>query len=84
MINVGPVGKDPHKNTERLWMPYAFDKAAPLIWETVRYALVDDEARQPQPAQTRHTQTRHTQTQAIPNRTHPDRTHPDPGAERHD
>lgn len=84
VINVGPVGKDPHKNTERLWMPYAFDKAAPLIWETVRYALVDDEARQPQPAQTRHTQTRHTQTQAIPNRTHPDRTHPDPGAERHD
>ena len=46
VINVGPVGKDPHKNTERLWMPYAFDVAAPLIWETVRYGLLDDEGRQ--------------------------------------
>ncbi|MFZ1382754.1 MAG: M20/M25/M40 family metallo-hydrolase [Scrofimicrobium sp.] len=45
VINVGPVGKDPHKNTERLWMPYALEKAAPLIWETVRYALLDDESR---------------------------------------
>lgn len=42
VINVGPLGKDPHKNTERLWMPYALEKAAPLIWETVRYALVND------------------------------------------
>ncbi len=38
-MNLGPLGKDAHKNTERLCISYSFEKSAPLIWEAVRYLL---------------------------------------------
>lgn len=38
-INLGPLGKDAHKHTERLCLSYSFQKAAPLIWAAVRRLL---------------------------------------------
>jgi len=38
-INIGPLGKDAHKYTERLCISYSFDKAAKLVFETVLSAL---------------------------------------------
>ena len=38
-MNIGPLGKDAHKYTERLCLPYAFEKAVPLIWATIRRFL---------------------------------------------
>lgn len=35
----GPEGKDAHKRTERLHLPYAMHTAAPLLWDAVRLAL---------------------------------------------
>jgi arginine utilization protein RocB len=34
-MNIGPLGKDAHKYTERLCLSYSFDKAAKLIFEAV-------------------------------------------------
>ena len=31
VINVGPVGKDAHKNTERLHLPFAFQQLPKLL-----------------------------------------------------
>ena len=31
VINVGPVGKDAHKNTERLYLPFAFEQLPKLL-----------------------------------------------------
>ena len=39
-INIGPLGKDAHKYTERLCLSYSFEKAVPLIWEAVKKLLV--------------------------------------------
>jgi arginine utilization protein RocB len=38
-MNIGPLGKDAHKYTERLCLSYSFDKAAKLIFEAVLSAL---------------------------------------------
>lgn len=38
-MNIGPMGKDAHKYTERLCMPYSFDKAAKLVFEAVLLSL---------------------------------------------
>ena len=38
-INLGPLGKDAHKYTERLCVSYSFDKAAKLVFEAVLSAL---------------------------------------------
>ncbi|MDD4504476.1 MAG: hypothetical protein PHS15_06575, partial [Clostridiaceae bacterium] len=38
-MNIGPLGKDAHKYTERLCVPYSFDKAAKLVFEAVLSAL---------------------------------------------
>lgn len=38
-INIGPLGKDVHKNTERLCVSYSFDKTAKLALEAVLTAL---------------------------------------------
>jgi arginine utilization protein RocB len=38
-INIGPSGKDAHKYTERLCIPYSFDKATKLVFEAVLLAL---------------------------------------------
>lgn len=38
-INIGPLGKDAHKYTERLCVSYSFDIAAKLVFESVLSAL---------------------------------------------
>ncbi|HYE82580.1 MAG TPA: M20/M25/M40 family metallo-hydrolase [Clostridia bacterium] len=38
-LNLGPMGKDAHKYTERLNLPYSFGPAARLIYQTVLWAL---------------------------------------------
>lgn len=38
-INIGPLGKDAHKYTERLCVSYSFEKAAKLVFEAVFLAL---------------------------------------------
>lgn len=38
-MNIGPLGKDVHKYTERLCISYSFEKAAKLIFEAVLSAL---------------------------------------------
>jgi arginine utilization protein RocB len=38
-INIGPLGKDAHKYTERLCISYSFSKASKLIFEAVLTAL---------------------------------------------
>jgi len=38
-INIGPLGKDAHKYTERLCISYSFDIAAKLVFETILKAL---------------------------------------------
>lgn len=38
-MNIGPLGKDAHKYTERLCVSYSFGKAAKLIFEAVLSAL---------------------------------------------
>ncbi|MBK5654388.1 MAG: M20/M25/M40 family metallo-hydrolase, partial [Rhizobium sp.] len=35
-INIGPLGKDAHKYTERLCLSYSFEKAVPLLWATIQ------------------------------------------------
>ncbi|MGI6685911.1 MAG: M20/M25/M40 family metallo-hydrolase [Bacillota bacterium] len=39
-INIGPLGKDAHKFTERLCLSYSFDKAVPLIWAAIKNLLL--------------------------------------------
>lgn len=38
-INIGPLGKDAHKYTERLCMSYSFHKAAELVFDAVLSSL---------------------------------------------
>jgi arginine utilization protein RocB len=38
-MNIGPLGKDAHKCTERLCVSYSFDNAARLVFEAVLSAL---------------------------------------------
>lgn len=38
-LNVGPHGKDPHKLTERINVPYSFNIAAPLIYRAVQLMM---------------------------------------------
>ena len=38
-MNIGPLGKDAHKYTERLCISYSFDKASKLVFEAVLTAL---------------------------------------------
>ena len=38
-MNIGPLGKDAHKYTERLCVPYSFNRAAKLVFEAVLCAL---------------------------------------------
>ena len=40
-INIGPLGKDAHKYTERLCMSYSFDIAARLVMDTVTNIILD-------------------------------------------
>ncbi|CAM3915551.1 M20/M25/M40 family metallo-hydrolase [Mesobacillus zeae] len=36
IINIGPIGKDAHKNTERLYLPYALEVLPELLKEMIR------------------------------------------------
>ncbi|SET71489.1 hypothetical protein SAMN05660297_03254 [Natronincola peptidivorans] len=38
-INIGPLGKDPHKYTERICLSYSLDKASHLIYQAVLKAF---------------------------------------------
>jgi arginine utilization protein RocB len=38
-MNIGPMGKDAHKYTERLCMSYSFDKASGLVFDAVLLSL---------------------------------------------
>lgn len=40
-INLGPLGKDAHKYTERLCISYSFDKTAQLVLDTVMNIVLD-------------------------------------------
>lgn len=42
-INIGPYGKDAHKNTERLCLSFSFEKSAPLICDAVEWLLSSSE-----------------------------------------
>lgn len=35
MVNIGPHGKDAHKYTERVYMPYSFETAPRITYETI-------------------------------------------------
>ncbi|MFC7060535.1 M20/M25/M40 family metallo-hydrolase [Halobacillus seohaensis] len=37
IINIGPLGKDPHQWTERLELTYSFEKLPELLTETIHY-----------------------------------------------
>jgi arginine utilization protein RocB len=38
-LNFGPLGKDAHRFTERLCLSYSMEKAAPILWDTVKHLL---------------------------------------------
>ena len=38
-LNIGPLGKDAHKFTERLCLSYSFEKTLPLLWAAVQHLL---------------------------------------------
>jgi arginine utilization protein RocB len=40
-VNVGPLGKDAHKYTERLCVSYSFDMTAKLVMDTVTNIILD-------------------------------------------
>lgn len=42
-LNIGPYGKDAHKSTERLCVPYSLQTTAPLILDAVRWLLRPEE-----------------------------------------
>ncbi len=39
MVNIGPHGKDAHKYTERVYMPYSFETAPRITYETIMFLL---------------------------------------------
>jgi arginine utilization protein RocB len=39
VINVGPIGKDPHKWTERLYLPYSFEQLPSILQHTIETLL---------------------------------------------
>ncbi|QSQ08284.1 Protein RocB [Koleobacter methoxysyntrophicus] len=39
MVNIGPHGKDAHKITERVYMPYSFEAVPKIIYDTVKRLL---------------------------------------------
>lgn len=43
VLNVGPAGKDPHKWTERLYMPYSFEVLPDLLSFTISALLKQSE-----------------------------------------
>jgi arginine utilization protein RocB len=40
-INIGPLGKDAHKYTERLCISYSFDMVSKLVMDTVKNIILD-------------------------------------------
>jgi arginine utilization protein RocB len=40
-VNIGPLGKDAHKYTERLCMSYSFDMVSELVMDTVKNIILD-------------------------------------------
>jgi arginine utilization protein RocB len=40
-INIGPLGKDAHKYTERLCLSYSFDMVSELVMDTVKNIILD-------------------------------------------
>ena len=38
-VNIGPLGKDAHKYTERINIPYSFETDSKLVFEAVLSAL---------------------------------------------
>jgi arginine utilization protein RocB len=38
-MNIGPLGKDAHKYTERVCLSYSIEISAPLVWAAVRCLL---------------------------------------------
>lgn len=40
-VNIGPLGKDAHKYTERICISYSFDMAAKLVLDTVTNIILD-------------------------------------------
>jgi arginine utilization protein RocB len=34
-VNIGPWGRDYHRRTERVYMPYSFEVLPELIWRVV-------------------------------------------------
>jgi arginine utilization protein RocB len=40
-VNIGPLGKDAHKYTERLCTSYSFDMISELVMDTVKNIILD-------------------------------------------